>query len=866
MKMKMTIKNRIMVLGFTTVLLAVIMQGGFSAWRVIVGGEEEIASYTAETLQTKKQSLKDMTAITFSALKQAFHEATDKKHQQIMAEGQLKTSLRTVYTYIEKLHKQSLAAKDPEEALRTAQEDAKAFIQSIRFGADNDDYVWVHSFPENWNKPRMILEPLQPALNGADLGNFRYADGPQKGKLVYASATATATPVFSLMNQIIKDKGEGFVSFDWPKANAKANANDQTNYPSKLSYVQLFEPWGWVLGSGTYVSNLEEQAKQNMIRMIAKFRFGPNNDEHFWIHSFDPKAPEKATLLMDPTLPEMQGKEIGDYRYPFGTKKGRRAEIDENGQRTPLFAKLNHIIQNNEAGFLQFEWPRQVANGVVKQDTRLGYVQLFKEWNWVVGTAVYLQDMEAVKAQKQEAVQQKLHEILWAILLISLVGILINHFLILFLSKGIVDPILRISVCVQKLGENDLTVHMTEGDLALQDELGNMARGYESALHNIKEVISHIRNEVENVVTASQTFSEGNQELASRTEKQASALEETSAAVEELAATVQQNADNANQAYQISKEAKTIADTSDVQLQDTVAHTKSGNQEIVAQIRNANKRFFERVQTTSQDTLGVMHGISTSSKKISGITSVINDIAFQTNLLAINAAIEAARAGEHGRGFAVVATEVRKLASRSAKASKEIGSLIHNNIEQILAGVQTADQASKSLAELQQEISEKLGSVEEALGTSLGELGEQVTLNLARITESVTKVADMVENISAASMEQAEGIQHVNIAVTEMEKITHQNASLADEAVVTSRTLVDQAQALMLDVYHFHLEEENLTGLQQPASTNNLWGGPDDVSKPVKNPETTAASKTHNTAPVATNKIDLWAEEKPDFE
>ncbi|MEO5363089.1 MAG: cache domain-containing protein [Magnetococcus sp. DMHC-8] len=843
--MTMTIRDRIMMLGVATVLLTVILQGGFSAWRVITEGEQEIARYAGEALQTRKQSLKDMVAIVTSALRQAFAEADDKAHLQQRVEGQLVSALGVVHAYMAERHKLAQQAKNPEEALRTAQEDVKRFVQGLRYGADQSGYVWIHSFPEQWSKPRMILHPTVPALNGADLAFLPYQDGPDQGSTIYATGVDVATPVFQQMNRLIKEKGEGFVSYDWPKLTAAG----LSQYQAKLSHVRLFEPWGWVIGTGAHLSSLEADAKEGMVHMIAELRFGLENGDYFWIHTLDPQVPDQPQLVMDPTLPEQQGQSLVDFRYPFGDRKGVVATVEENGKPVPLFVRMNRIVQQEESGFLQFEWPRLVQVGVVKQEPRLAFFQRFKEWNWVVGTAVFLHDIEAVKAQKRVAVQREVHKILWVILLVSVVAMVISYVLIRGLSGTIVQPILRISAGVQRLGENDLTAQMTEADLGLQDELGAMARGYESALRNIKTMIGHIRCQVENVVTASQTFSEGNRELAGRTEKQASALEETSAAVEELTATVQQNADNANQAYRISKDAKAIADAADRQLQETVAQAKAGNQQVAAHIQQANRQFFEQVQATSRDTVSVMDGISASSRKISGITSVINDLAFQTNLLAINAAIEAARAGEHGRGFAVVAMEVRKLASRSAKAAREIGHLIENNLEQIMAGVQTADQASHSLATLQQEIAAKLSNMEEELGRSLSGLGEHVTRNLARITESVTKVADMVENISAASTEQAEGIRQVSIAVTEMEQITHQNASLADEAAVTSQTLVEQAQALLADVQHFHL------GATVPDDETGLVDAPD---------QTGGDPPGQTGAPVGA--MGSWQDKKPDFE
>ncbi|MBF0161432.1 MAG: cache domain-containing protein, partial [Magnetococcales bacterium] len=847
MKMKMTIKNRITLLGIVTVLLTVILQGGFSAWRVIHEGEKEIALYAEEALRARKQSLKDRVAIVVSAVKQAYAESSDKEHMRQRVEGELVSVVAIVHAYMEERHKQASQAKNPEEALRAAQEEVKRFVQGLRYGSDKKGYVWLHSFPEQWSKPKMILHPMMPELNGTALAYFAYQDGPDKGSTIYATGIDVATPMFQQMNRLIKEKGEGFVGYDWPKP----DASGQSRYQSKLSHVRLFEPWGWVIGTGAYLSSLEEEAKGDMQRMVSELRFGTDNDDYFWIHTFDPQAVEKPKLLMDPTLPDQQGQELTAFRYPMGDHKDTVVAVEVNGQKVPLFVRMNQIIQQEESGFLHFEWPRLVQAGVVKQEPRLAYFQHFKEWNWVIGSALFLHDIEAVKAQKQVAVQQEVRKILWVIALVAAVSIVISYLLIVLLSGTIVRPVLRIATAVQRLGENDLTAQMTVSDLALSDELGMMARGYESALRNIKSIVGHIHGQAEAVVLAAQTFSVGNKELAGRTEKQASALEETSAAVEELTATVQQNADNANQAYKISKEAKNIADAANTQLQETVLQTKSSNQQIAAHIQQANQRFFEQVQETSGDTVSVMHGISASSKKISGITSVINDLAFQTNLLAINAAIEAARAGEHGRGFAVVAMEVRKLASRSARAAKEIGALIQSNIEQIVAGAQTADQASQALAALQQEIAGKLNDMEVELGKSLGGLGEHVTRNLAHITEAVTKVADMVENISAASMEQAEGIRQVSIAVTEMEKITHQNAALADDAALTSQTLVEQSQALLTDVQHFRLDEEK--GV--PAVAGDKSGEGEEGS----------VVRGQNGA-VPVDAAPTWQGKKPDFE
>ncbi|MBF0400183.1 MAG: HAMP domain-containing protein [Magnetococcales bacterium] len=521
---------------------------------------------------------------------------------------------------------------------------------------------------------------------------------------------------------------------------------------------------------------------------------------------------------------------------------GRELEYSE-----PALALLKTFVAERDAYYTAFQRVKQLLDQ--RNDIQHNALEQIGQ---VVAKAV--DELNLVLKNDQDAlgirVQTGNQTVIMLVLSVSLVAILLGMLCAWYITRIVEVPLVKGVVLAQQVAAGDLTATI---DVDQGGELGQLVTALKEMMAKLRAIVGRVSAAAEQVATASQIFSEGNRELATRTEKQASALEETSAAVEELTATVQQNADNANQAYQISKEAKAIANAADLELQATVLKTRSSNQAIAAQIQQANQHFFKQVQETSRDTVNVMDGISSSSRKISGITSVINDLAFQTNLLAINAAIEAARAGEHGRGFAVVAMEVRKLASRSARAAKEIGLLIQNNIEQILAGVQTADQASQSLAVLQQEIAAKLGDMEEELGRSLSHLGEHVTVHLAHITESVTKVSDMVENISAASMEQAEGIRQVNIAVTEMEKITHQNAVLADDAAVTSQTLVDQVQTLLTDVRHFRMDKSGMTESGPPTDgQDGLFGHAGEQN----GAEEQAAEQGEPT----------WKGSKPDFE
>jgi methyl-accepting chemotaxis protein-1 (serine sensor receptor) len=265
-------------------------------------------------------------------------------------------------------------------------------------------------------------------------------------------------------------------------------------------------------------------------------------------------------------------------------------------------------------------------------------------------------------------------------------------------------------------------------------------------------LIGQVRGAADSIATASEQIAQGNLDLSSRTEEQAAALQQTAATMDEVGTTVRNTAANAQQANQLAQDASGIA------VQGGAA--------------------FSRVVST-------MRGINDSSKKIAEIISVIDGIAFQTNILALNAAVEAARAGEQGRGFAVVATEVRNLARRSADAAKEIKTLITDSVEQVADGSVQVSQAGETLQE---------------------------------IVGAIQRVSDIVGEISVASAEQSQGVGQVGEAVSQMDHVTQQNAALVEESAAAAENLKQQAQQLVDTVAMFKLDAQE----DQPAR----WSAP----------------------------------------
>ncbi|MFJ3047159.1 methyl-accepting chemotaxis protein [Herbaspirillum chlorophenolicum] len=298
-------------------------------------------------------------------------------------------------------------------------------------------------------------------------------------------------------------------------------------------------------------------------------------------------------------------------------------------------------------------------------------------------------------------------------------------------------------------GEGDLTRRLdTQG----RDELSQISGAFNRFADKISKTLLEIRRASESVKTSSGEIASGNLDLSGRTEQQASSLEETASAMEELTSTVKQNADNARQANQLAVSASEVA-------------VQGGA--VVGQV----------VET--------MSSINDSSRKIVDIISVIDGIAFQTNILALNAAVEAARAGEQGRGFAVVASEVRSLAQRSATAAKEIKGLIDDSVHKVEVGSNLVHQAGSTMTE---------------------------------VVSSVRRVTDIVGEISAASQEQSSGISEIGRAVTQMDEATQQNAALVEQAAAAAQSLQEQAAHLAGVVAGFKLDEGHLSPAAIPPS------------------------------------------------
>ena len=337
------------------------------------------------------------------------------------------------------------------------------------------------------------------------------------------------------------------------------------------------------------------------------------------------------------------------------------------------------------------------------------------------------------------------------------IALVLGMVMALWLARMVSAPLERALRVARTVAAGDLSSNI---EVRSTDEAGLLMAALKEMNANLLRIVGDVRTGTDTIATASKQISAGNLDLSSRTEQQASSLEETASSMEELTSTVKQNADNARQATLLAETASSVA-------------VKGGT--VVSQV------------------VATMGTINASSNKIVDIISVIDGIAFQTNILALNAAVEAARAGEQGRGFAVVASEVRNLAQRSAGAAREIKELIGNSVEQVDIGARLVEQAGSTMTE---------------------------------IVDSVRRVSDIMNEISTASHEQTVGIEQINEAITQMDTVTQQNAALVEEAAAAAAALQEQAQVLQEAVSVFELGSHAMVMAARPAAAAQVRARP----------------------------------------
>ncbi|WP_368913696.1 methyl-accepting chemotaxis protein [Mixta calida] len=439
-------------------------------------------------------------------------------------------------------------------------------------------------------------------------------------------------------------------------------------------------------------------------------------------------------------------KRLGQAQQNFTTYQNRpnKGEAD-SALDAPLQARFNSYLEKGVMPMVQSA-KQGSFEGVIAQETDITR-KLDDSYNEVLLKAIQIRTARAEAINQQATAQSHLGYLIMG--LAFAVALVLTLMTFIFLRRVVIQPLHQAGESIARIAAGDLTAPPRRWG---RGEIGVLSANLQAMQQALVATVGVVREGAVAIYQGSGEISAGNTDLSSRTEQQASALEQTAASMEQLTATVKQNADNAHHASQLAADASGKA--------------REGG-DIVSGV------------------ISTMNNISGSSKKIAEITTVINSIAFQTNILALNAAVEAARAGEQGRGFAVVASEVRNLAQRSAQAAKEIEALIAESVHLIGQGSEQVSHAGATMTD---------------------------------IVEAVRRVTDIMAEIAAASDEQSRGIQQVSLAVTEMDNVTQQNASLVEEASSAAASLEEQAARLTQAVAAFRLSQQETASSPKVAA------------------------------------------------
>ncbi len=681
-----------------------------------VQGEHSLATIEEVMTKEKNEKLRDLVRNTFEILADRYRAAHDPEQVAAAYEKELQAVVNLAYSTIEAISgDQSLSR---EEQMNRALE----IVKNMRYQGSN--YLWINDL-----QPTMVMHPINPALDGQDLTGYQ---DPQGKKL------------FVEMADLCRRDGDGFVSYLWPKPGEEKPV-------AKLSYVRLFEPWDWVIGTGVYLELAEQRFKREAREQIGKLRFGANNDDYFFIVDTD------VNMVMHPINPALDGKNMDDYKDPDGTY---------------LFREMVSVSRREGEGFVRYRWPKP---GEQEPVAKQSFVKLFDEWGWIVGTGIYIDDIDkAMAAQRQDVADAVKRQRTW-IIAVSVSMIVVVSLVMFFVAASISRPIRRAAEMLKDIaeGEGDLTRRLA---VTTKDELADMARWFNTFVEKLQGIIAAIAGDAKDIKGSAGQLSEISAAMAEAAGSTSAKSETVAAAVEEMSAnmgTVARSMENT--AANVDMVAAAVEEmTSTI---NEIAETSEKARAITGQAEQQ-----AATATAQVDALG------TAAHEISSVLASITDISDQVDLLALNATIEAARAGDAGKGFAVVAAEIKELARQTAEAAGQI--------EERIIGIQQTTGATVAAIE---KISRVIGDNSDIVNTIATAVEEQsatageISQNVSQISSGIQEINVNVAESSQVSAEIARDIAEVNQAAARMNESSRevsQNAGHLNERAVSSADLV----------------------------------------------------------------------------
>ena len=772
-----SIKGKLLLLSLITIIVVSLSITIDSLYSINKLSNENINRYKEESYAKKELELKNYVSLAMKTV-ESYHERTAIDKIKVEVQDDLKKQTNFLFSILESEY---IKLKDvlSEDALKQR---LKSIVDATRYG--DSGYFWV-----NDTNAVMVIHPIKPALNGKDLSAFKDDAGKQ---------------IFSEFAALAKKNGEGFVDYVWAKPGFEKPQ-------PKVSFIKLFKPYNWVVGTGEYVSDVSSKIQEESKKAIADMRYG--KDGYFWINDSSPK------MVMHPIKPALVGQDLSENKDAKGKKH---------------FVEMVEVVKNNkDGGLVKYFWDRPEKKGDPRE--KFSYVQKFEPWDWIIGTGAYVDDIEADVALMEEKTKEEINNIILSISIFSLIAIFIVYLIYSYLiKKMIIKPLENLNDAILDISSNNSSSDIIEK--TSNDEIGHLVdsfNGYVSKLKAGYEEDSKVIEEVDSVIekvnngfyvykiektssnaqvmklrdSINSMISKTNDNLtnlnnilmqygnsdftpnskiteSSKANGIISSLIASSqligmAVSEFLSMIVESGKKLNNDTTILSTSANRLSSSANEQAA-SLEETAAAVEEITSIVKSSVQKVYQmstlanELQVSSKDgetlalkTTRAMDDIDSQVKSINDAITVIDQIAFQTNILSLNAAVEAATAGEAGRGFSVVAAEVRNLAARSAEAAKEIKGIV-------------------------------------ASATSKANEGKVIANNMISgytiLNTKINETISLIEDVSQASREEEKGIIQINDAVNALDQATQVNANsattisgLANEVSKLSDTLLQIA-------------------------------------------------------------------------
>ncbi|MFY9073342.1 cache domain-containing protein [Malaciobacter mytili] len=772
----LNIRAKILSIVITTVLIIAIIIAMKAIYSIEVLTQKNIENYEKEAYAQKEMELRSYVSMAVKSVK-SFHERTSKEKIQKLVEEELNKNTDFLFSIINDQY------ETYKNRLSTNELKAKLIeiVEATKFGEDG--YFFINDFSNN-----MVAHPNK-SLVGKDFSNVKDKNG------VY---------FVKEMTKIVEKSKEGFISYVFNKPGS-------TQLETKISYGRIFAPYNWVIVTGRYLDNLDEEMQKAALRNLSEMRY--SKDGYFWVND------SNYVLLMNPN----NQKNIG---------KNMKESLDSNGKK--YFQEFVRVAKEKKEGLVKY-YKNKPGEKVAKQ--KFSYIAYFEPWDWIVGTGTYIEDIENNIAKMIERSNEEINSVILQIIIISIIVVVLVSLIISYISnKILVTPIENLKEGLLQFFKflNNETTEVKQLEVYGNDEIGHMSNVVNENIKNTKRVIEEDKQVIAEVSNLVEHISSG--ELSGRITKTSSnpsikelilvfndmmqhlqdivkhslnvlkkyqqndfrvettmkcsgeicdlmnGINDLGHTISEMLVENKRNGLTLNESAKVLLRNVDILNSSSQESASSLEETAAALEEITGNIReNVNhihtmSQYANELNNSSKQgndlatkTSVSMDEIDSQVMAINEAITVIDQIAFQTNILSLNAAVEAATAGEAGKGFAVVAQEVRNLASRSADAAKEIKDLVEHATLKANEGKNIADEMIK--------------------GYSL-------------LNENISKTIILIEDVANASKEQQVGIEQINDAIADLDQQTQKNANvamktkdIASQTSSISQKIVDNADA-----------------------------------------------------------------------